>query len=186
MAIELFSSHQTGRFSMRLSELKENEFNHFYAAYLNRVKDEELLEALTSSAEWFMDYTAGLTKEKMAFSYAPHKWSIAEVLLHIIDTERIFQYRAFRFSRKDQTPVPGFEQDDYVRECDSKNRTKEDIAEEFLAVRESSLQLFKTMGTERLQYTGTASGMPWSVAALGFVISGHAKHHLQILEERYG
>jgi len=170
---------------MKLSELKENEFNHFYAAYLNRVREESLLEALFTSRDWFEHYALALTKEQLAYSYAPNKWTIAEVLLHIIDTERIFQYRAFRFSRKDQTPLPGFDQDDYVMECESEKRTKEDIVEEFLAVRAATLQLFKAMESHKLGYIGTASGMSWSVAALGFVISGHLKHHARILEERY-
>ena len=170
---------------MRLSELKENEFNHFYATYLNMVKDEELLEALDKSKDWFVDYTKGRTTEQLEYRYGPDKWTIAEVLLHIIDTERIFQYRAFRFSRKDSTPLPGFDHNDYVKECDSKTRTNNDIVDEFLAVRTATIQLFKYMDTKTLRLIGTASDMPWSVAALGFVISGHLKHHARILEERY-
>ncbi len=170
---------------MKLSELKENEFNHFYATYLNMVGEESLLEALATGMDWFEDYTMALTQEQLAFSYATDKWTIAEVLIHIIDTERIFQYRAFRFSRKDKTPLPGFDQDDYVRECDSEKRTKEDILEEFRTVRAATLQLFKAMESSKLRYIGTASGMSWSVGALGFVISGHLKHHAKILEERY-
>ena len=170
---------------MRLSELKENEFNHFYATYLNMVKDERLLEALDKSKDWFVDYTKGRTPEQLGHRYGPDKWTIAEVLLHIIDTERIFQYRAFRFSRKDSTPLPGFDHNDYVKECDSKTRTNNDIVDEFLAVRTATIQLFKYMDTKTLRLIGTASDMPWSVAALGFVISGHLKHHARILEERY-
>ncbi len=169
---------------MRLSELKENEFNHFYATYLNMVKDEELTEALAKTKEWFTTYALGLTKEKLEYRYAPNKWTVAEVLLHIIDTERIFQYRAFRFSRNDQTSLPGFDHDAFVRECESEKRTNVDIVEEFLAVRSATTQLFKFMGKEKLARIGTASDMPWSVAALGFVISGHLKHHALILEER--
>ncbi len=170
---------------MYLSELKENEFNHFYATYLNMVKDEQLLEALVLSKEWFVNYTSGLTKEKLAYAYGPKKWTIAEVLLHIIDTERIFQYRAFRFSRNDKTALPGFDHEAYVRECESENRTKDDIVMEFLAVRGGTIAIFKSLSQEKLRRIGTASDMPWSVAALGFVISGHLKHHAKILEERY-
>ncbi len=170
---------------MRLSELKENEFNHFYATYLNMVKDEELLEALIKSKNWFVEYTEGRTTEQLGHKYGPDKWTIAEVLLHIIDTERIFQYRAFRFSRKDNTPLPGFDHNDYVEQCDSETRTKKDIVDEFLSVRMATIQLFKSMDTKTLTQIGTASDMPWSVAALGFVISGHLKHHARILEERY-
>ncbi|WP_027075915.1 DinB family protein [Maribacter antarcticus] len=170
---------------MRLSELKENEFNHFYATYLNMVKDEELLEALVKSSDWFVDYITALKKEKLSYAYGPNKWSIAEVLLHIIDTERIFQYRAFRFSRNDQTALPGFDHEAYVRESESEKRTKGDIIAEFLTVRAATLGIFRALPNEKLKRIGTASDMPWSVAALGFVISGHLKHHAKILEERY-
>lgn len=170
---------------MRLSALKENEFNHFYATYLEKVMDETLLQALESSKDWFVAYTTGCSNDKLAYRYAEDKWTVAEVLLHLIDTERIFQYRAFRFSRKDSTPLPGFDQDVYVKECNSESRTKEDIVAEFLTVRAATIQLFGQMNGERLGQIGIASGMPWSVAALGFVISGHVKHHAVILEERY-
>jgi hypothetical protein len=170
---------------MKLSELNKNEFNHFYATYLNMVGEESLMEALESSMDWFIAYTSGLTAEKLAYSYGPNKWTIAEVLIHITDTERIFQYRAFRFSKNDQTPLPGFDHEDYVRKSESEKRTKEDIVAEFLAVREATLTLFRRMSKEKLGYIGNASAMPWSVAALGFVISGHLKHHARILEERY-
>ena len=170
---------------MRLSELEENEFNHFYATYLNMVGEESLMEALESSRDWFVSYSSVLTAEKLAYAYGPTKWTVAEVLIHITDTERIFQYRAFRFSKNDQTPLPGFDHEDYVKSSESKKRTKEDIIAEFLAVREATLVLFRSMSKENLKRIGTASDMPWSVAALGFVISGHLKHHAKILEERY-
>lgn len=170
---------------MRLSELKENEFNHFYATYLNRVGDESLLEALETSRDWYVNYAAGLSTEKLAFSYGPNKWTVAEVLIHITDTERIFQYRAFRFSKNDLTALPGFDHEAYNTQSESEKRTIEDIVAEFLAVRQATVTLFEAMSKEKLAYIGTASDMPWSVAALGFVISGHLEHHANILEERY-
>lgn len=168
---------------MRLSELKENEFDHFYATYLNMVREEELLEALENSRDWFVAYSLELTAEKLNYSYGPKKWTVAEVLIHITDTERIFQYRAFRFSKNDKTVLPGFDHEDYVKE--SEKLSIADIVAEFLAVREATLTMFRNMSTERLKHIGTASDMPWSVAALGFVISGHLKHHAKILQERY-
>lgn len=170
---------------MRLSELEQNEFNHFYATYLNMVGEEELLEALEKSRDWFVEYTSSRSIAQLGHSYGPDKWTVAEVLLHIIDTERVFQYRAFRFSRNDKTALPGFDHNSYVKECESEKRTKEAIIEEFLAVREASLTLFKSLTEGQIKRIGTASDMPWSVAALGFVISGHLKHHAKILEDRY-
>lgn len=171
---------------MKKKGLQSNEFGHFYAVYLNMLDGEdELLTCLVRGKEWFVEFANQLTAEKLAHRYANGKWTVAEVLIHLIDTERIFQYRAFRFSRNDMTPLPGFEQDGYVLECESEKRTKESIIKEFLSVREATLSLFNLLGEEKLKRIGIASDMPWSVAALGFVISGHQKHHVKILKERY-
>ena len=171
---------------MKKKDLKENEFGHFYATYLNMItNDEELLQCLEEEKERFIQFADKLTTAQLKHKYAEGKWTVAEVLIHIIDTERIFQYRAFRFSRNDMTPLPGFEQDGYVLESESEKRTKESIIEEFLYVRDVTINMFKLMSDEKLRRVGTASGMPWSVSALGFVISGHQRHHAKILRERY-
>lgn len=171
---------------MNITDLKENEFNYFYATYLNTLdKNEDLITGLTNGRNWFQGFVADLEDAQLTYRYASGKWSIAEVLVHLIDTERIFQYRAFRISRNDLTPLPGFEQDDYIQESESHKRTKEDILNEYITVRDASICLFKGMSDERLRRIGTASGMPWSVAALGLAISGHQKHHANILHDRY-
>lgn len=171
---------------MKTADLLKNEFNYFYATYLNTLdKDDDIMTALEEGKKWFKDFVDGLKEDQLGYKYAPEKWTIAEVLIHLIDTERIFQYRAFRISKNDKTPLPGFEQDDYVAESDSTSRTKDDILSEYLSVREATIRLFMTMTEEKLKRIGTASGMPWSVGALGLVISGHQKHHAGILEERY-
>ncbi|MFC3974013.1 DinB family protein [Maribacter confluentis] len=171
---------------MRISDLQENEFNYFYATYLRTLDEEDdLLMALIQGREWFQSFVERISTEQLAFKYAEGKWTIAEVLVHLVDTERVFQYRAFRISRNDKTPLPGFEQDDYVLESESDQLSKEDILNDFLAVRDASINLFKNMSRNKLQQIGTASGMPWSVAALGLAISGHQKHHEHILRDRY-
>jgi len=170
---------------MKKSELGTEEFNHFYATYINTLENVDLNEALLNGKKWFINFVNELPVAKLQHRYAEGKWTIAEVLLHIVDTERIFQYRAFRFSRNDMTPLPGFEQDGYILESDSENRSKENILEEYLAVRNATIMLFDNISAIKLKRVGTASDMPWSVAALGFVISGHQKHHANILMERY-
>jgi len=170
---------------MKKSELGTNEFNYFYATYLNVLDDVDLLQALVTGKDWFVSFIQNLPAHKLQHRYAPEKWTIAEVLMHLIDTERIFQYRAFRFSRNDMTPLPGFEQDGYVLESESAFKSKDDILQEYLTVRNATINLFKGMGTTKLKRVGTASDMPWSVAALGFVISGHQKHHANIILEKY-
>ncbi|WP_339840396.1 DinB family protein [uncultured Maribacter sp.] len=171
---------------MRITDLQVDEFNFFYATYLKKLDEQEdLMSALLKGQEWFQNFVAELNNEQLAYSYGEGKWTIAEVLVHLIDTERIFQYRAFRISRNDKTPMPGFEQDDYIIESNCNIRTKEDILEEYLSVRNASIILFKNMSETKLKRFGTASGMPWSVAALGLAISGHQRHHEIILKERY-
>lgn len=170
---------------MRKSELQDLGVTNFYNTYLNSLGDVNLLESLYEGKEWFMDFIKELPLEKLGYAYAENKWTIAEVLIHIIDTERIFQYRAFRFSRNDKMELPGFDQDQYITESNSLNRKKEDILEEYLAVRNSTITLFKNLGNDQLRRIGTASGLQWSVATLGFTISGHQKHHANILRDKY-
>jgi hypothetical protein len=106
-------------------------------------------------------------------------------LQHIIDSERVFQHRAFRFSRDDKSPLPGFDQDSYAEKSKADRRSKESIIEEYRIVRKSTISLFANLDRNDLEKTGTASSMEWSVAALGFVICGHQKHHRNIVRERY-
>lgn len=171
---------------MTTADLSTSEFNYFYATYLNTLSEtDDLLTALEEGKEWFKNFITKLENGQLRHSYEDGKWTVAEVLVHLIDTERIFQYRAFRFSRNDMTPLPGFEQDGYIFESRSNERTKASIVSEYIAVRESTQNLFQNLTGEQLKRTGTASGMPWSVAALGLVISGHQKHHVHILQQRY-
>jgi hypothetical protein len=121
----------------------------------------------------------------LSFRYAPGKWSVSEVLMHILDTERIFQYRALRLGRKDDTPLPGFDQDGYVPESCADGRTLKDLISEYRVIRESSLLLFKSLPSDRLLFKGNASGQDISLGALGFIMCGHQKHHRNILRERY-
>ena len=143
------------------------------------------MEELESGKEWMIDFLSNLSSSKLSYAYGDRKWTVAQVIIHIIDTERVFQYRAFRFSRKDKTELPGFDQDDFMAEVDVSNRSSKSLLEEYLAVREVTLSLYKNLAQEQLQYTGTASNIQWSVGGLGFVTSGHQKHHATILEERY-
>lgn len=125
--------------------------------------------------------------EKLEYRYEANKWTIKEVVSHLIDSERIFAYRALRFARKDKTPVAGFDENDYALESVANNRTIEDLLEEYTLVRQASIALYKTFGSdsEILKRTGIAGGGEVSVRALGFLIAGHEKHHCDIIRERY-
>ncbi|WP_299433685.1 DinB family protein [uncultured Maribacter sp.] len=152
---------------------------------LNTLEDVELMSELLNGKKQFLDLVETIDATKFSYAYGKDKWTVAEVLLHIIDTERVFQYRALCFCRNDKTALPSFNENDYVKEVSVANRNKENIVEEFLAVRESTITLFKNITKEQLLHTGTASNIQWSVGGLGFVICGHQKHHMKILKERY-
>ncbi|RMG77492.1 MAG: DinB family protein [Bacteroidetes bacterium] len=117
--------------------------------------------------------------------YAPDKWSVAEVVLHLMDTERVFAYRALRMARRDATPLPGFEQDDYVPFCGAEHRTRDSVLEAYAAVREATIALFENMDDEMMSFAGVASGAKLTPRAAMFIIAGHERHHLNILRERY-
>jgi uncharacterized damage-inducible protein DinB len=133
----------------------------------------------------FPEFISSIPDEKWTYAYGLDKWTIAEVLLHVLDTERVFQYRALRFGRNDNTPVPGFDQDQYVPESKANGRSKKSIIEEYSSIRKSSITLFSSFDEGILKRWGTANGFKMSVAALGFVMLGHQKHHRDVIRERY-
>lgn len=126
-----------------------------------------------------------LPAETVDYAYGPDKWTIKQMLGHMIDTERVFSYRAYCISRGDKTPFPGFEQDDYVANTDLSHRTMQGLSEEFKLLREANLAFINTLTDEQIERIGTASNHPVSVKALLYMIAGHELHHLNILKERY-
>jgi hypothetical protein len=117
--------------------------------------------------------------------YAPGKWSVGEVVGHLCDAERIMAYRALRFARADTTPVPGFEENDYAPAGRFDERTPESLLDEYRAVRAATLALFRNLPDGAGERRGIANGHPISVRALAYVITGHERHHLQVLKDRY-
>jgi hypothetical protein len=170
---------------MKKSELLKEDYNPYYHTYLLALGEVNLLEELSEGLSKFEKFIDEIPEEKLNYAYALGKWTVAEVLLHIIDTERVFQYRALCFSRNDKTSFPGFEQDDYVLNANASSRSKQNLLEDFRAVRSSSLTLFTSFLETDLQKRGVASGSSMSVGAVGFILSGHLNHHKRILEERY-
>lgn len=126
-----------------------------------------------------------IPEEKWSYRYAEGKWTIAELVLHLVDAERIFAYRALRIARKDQTPLPGFEENDYVIHSKASSRSKDSLMKELKAVQEATRLLFESFDEEQLECSGTASGGTTYVRGIGFIIIGHGLHHRNILRERY-
>jgi uncharacterized damage-inducible protein DinB len=170
---------------MRKSELALSDYGAFYQPYIDALGDVELMDIHQRQLQNFPKFIESIPDTKLNYAYDEGKWTVAEVLIHLIDAERVFQYRALRFSRGDLTPLRGFEQDDYVPHSNAGRRSKESITEEYKAVRKSTIALFSNFDRQTLQRKGVASNAKMSVAALGFIISGHQKHHRNIIRERY-
>lgn len=171
---------------MKISQLQPNEYSQFYANYVALVSDEySLLEELEISVHRLVKFVREIPMDKFDYRYAEGKWTIKDILQHLIDAERVFAYRALCFARNDKTELPGFEEDDYVIEANANKRSIQDLLTELLIVRQSSLALFKSFNDEQLMRIGKASNNPMSVRALGFIIIGHQNHHQRVFEERY-
>lgn len=171
---------------MKRNELAPQEFKEFYGVYLATLEDDTvLMDQLKKGYENFPKFINSIPDDKLTYAYAEGKWTVAQALLHIVDSERIFQYRAFRFSRADKTPLMGFDQDAYILENDPRGQSKESIIEAYRTVRASTIAIFETLDDAMLRHTGIASDLQWSVGGLGFVICGHQRHHRNIIRERY-
>ncbi len=162
-----------------------DEFAAFYRGYVEAVPAGDILEILSRNLDETLATLRGLDEERAGFRYAPGKWSLREVLGHIVDSERVFAYRALRIARDDATPLPGFDQDDYVRAAGFERRPFPGLLGEFEHLRRANLHLFAGFGEEELGRRGTANEQPISVRALLFILAGHERHHLGVLRERY-
>ena len=170
---------------MKPSELNPEEYPAYFSTYLATVADENLIEELEISVHRLIKFVQNIPLDKFDYQYASGKWTIKDILQHLIDSERIFAYRALRFARNDKTSLPGFEEDDYAREANGSKRSIQDLLTEMAVVRQATLSLFKTFSEEQLVSIGTASNKQVSVRAIGFVIIGHQNHHQKVFEERY-
>ncbi len=164
---------------------EDHESHDYFKLYINQVSGDDFLQTLKEAHHNSMEFYKKLPVEKWDYRYDEGKWSIKEVLIHILDTERIFAYRALRISRNDKTPLQGFEQDDYVPFYNVENRSITSLIDEYDALRRSTIAMFQNFDDAMLERMGTASEHPVSVRALGYMIAGHEIHHLRILRERY-
>lgn len=171
---------------MKSSQLQHTEYALFYANYMAQISDEyTLVEELEISLHRLIKFVQDLPMDKFDYRYAEEKWTIKDIIQHIIDAERIFTYRALRFARNDKTDLPGFEENIYAVEANANKRSIMDLLTELSAVRHSTLLLFKTFTDEQLMLSGTANGNSMTVRAIGFVIIGHQNHHQKVFKERY-
>jgi hypothetical protein len=164
---------------------QSNDYAPYYGKYIMLVPDGDFVEILETQLREMKQLLEPLTDGQGDFRYAPGKWSIKESLGHVNDAERVFAYRILRIARGDQTPLPGFEQDDYVKIANASTRKLSDLLEEFTAIRRASIELIRSLDDPSWLRRGTASGKEVSVLAIAFIIAGHAFHHRAIFEEKY-
>ena len=163
----------------------KTEYDPYYEKYVSLVENRDVLDTLAGQPTMLHDLLTAVPEEKGSFAYAEGKWSVKEVLGHLIDGERMFAYRLFRISRDDQTPIEGFEQDGYIVNAHSNNRSFADLLEEFSLLRRANMVLFQNLDDTAWERVGTANNVRISVRALVYIMAGHIEHHLGILKERY-
>ncbi len=161
------------------------EYAQYYDRYISLVEGADLLGTLDAQRRQMMLLLSGRDDADGDFRYAPDKWTAKEVLGHVCDTERVFNYRALSIARGDQTPLPGFEQDDYVRNGPFRRLPLAEIIEEYIAVRRATISLLRNLDDAAWARRGIANKNEITVRALGYIIAGHELHHRRLLEQRY-
>jgi uncharacterized damage-inducible protein DinB len=163
----------------------ETDYAPYYKSYIENIEGDNILEILNKQNQLTQNVLNSFSEYKGNYSYAPGKWTVKEVVGHMTDTERVFAYRALCIARGEKQPLPGFEQDDYVKEGNFNKRELFDLNYDYRLLRESNLLLFKSFDDKILARRGTASGYEVTVNALLFMIAGHSFHHIEILKTRY-
>ncbi len=184
--------HRTGILTFNLLNKKCNmarpylsRVPEFYHGYINYVQQDDIMEAFREHTAMLEQFLDKIPTEKQTFRYAAGKWSIKEVLQHIIDAEKIFAYRALCFARKESQSLPGFDENSYAANSKADKRNWNDLREEFRLLRRSTMLMFKSFDEEQLESAGVSNGKSIYVRAIGYIIIGHAAHHAHIIRERY-
>lgn len=169
----------------KLTRPLEGEYSPYYDTYISKVPAGDVLQVLSKQLDETQALLKSIPEDQGGHRYAPDKWSIREVIGHLIDSERIFAYRALRFARGDSNPLPGFDQDEYVRASGSDRRKLADLAAEFGHLRRATIAMLGSLDENAPERRGKANNNEISVRALAYVMAGHERHHIDILKERY-
>jgi len=157
----------------------------FYHGYISTVKEDDLIAGLKSSTKNLFELLKSIPKEKYDHQYAEGKWTVKEVVQHMLDGERVFSYRALRFARKDDTPLPGFDENLFAQTAKADKRNWNDMVEEFAALRKANEAMFASFDKDQLESSGVASESSTYVLGIGYILAGHVNHHCKIIKERY-
>lgn len=170
---------------MNSNQLSKNEYPVVNAPYIESLENVNLIEELEICVHDFIRFVQNIPMDKFDYRYADGKWTIKEIIQHIIDAERVFSYRALRISRNDQTDLAAFDENSYNANTNANARSLQDLLTELATARQSTLQLFKSLSQEQMHLTGLVSSNRISVRAIGFMIIGHQKQHQNIFKELY-
>lgn len=170
---------------MKSNQLPINEYDDFYKSYIQVLENVELIEELEICLHEFIKFVQNIPMDKFDYRYEVGKWTIKEIIQHLIDSERVFSYRALRISRNDKTHLPGFNENDYVSNSNGNDRNLQNLLTELAVVRQATLSLFNSFSQEQLTKIGITSNNEVSVRAIGFIIIGHQKHHQKVFTEMY-
>ncbi len=165
--------------------LNPNEFAPYYVDYIKLVPEQDIVKGLTNQNEEIIHFFTSIPVFKHEFRDEEGKWTVKDIILHLIDAERILSYRALRIARNDKTALPGFEENDYVVSARANERDFESLLTEYKTVRQATISLFESFSKEDLQQLGLASNYSVSVRGIGYIILGHELHHKEIILERY-
>ena len=171
---------------MNVGRPASDEIPAHFVGYIGKVPESDPVAVLTSQIDVTAALLRGVSETDALKRYAPGKWSVKEVVGHLADTERIMAYRALRIARGDETPLPGFDENAYVPPAKFDARPLADLVADLRTVRAGTLALFRSFDADAWRRRGTASGKDVSVRALGYMIPGHERHHVEILKTRYG
>jgi hypothetical protein len=170
---------------MKTVRPRPDEYDEAFERYVSRVPEADVLAALERQPAELAAALAAVPPERERFRYAPGKWSIRDVAGHMLDSERVFGYRALCIARGEKASLPGFEENDYAASAGYDRRTLASILEEFAALRASHVLMLRHVDDEAWGHVGTANGLPITPRALAYVLAGHVRHHLAVLAEKY-
>lgn len=168
-----------------MSRPEEPEYDPYYQKYIALVPEDDIIDALEAQPDKLRELIGRLDEDRGSHAYAEGKWTIKEVLSHLIDGERIFAYRVLRIARGDKTPIEGFEQDGYIENSHANGRSFSELLDEFMLLRQANISFFRNLQEDDWIRSGTANKVDISVRALAWIMAGHVRHHIGILGSRY-
>jgi hypothetical protein len=168
-----------------MSKPSITDYPQYFGRYINQVPEDDLEQAFSNQSNILPAFLSSITEEKSLHTYAEGKWTLREMLQHIIDTERIFNYRALCISRKEIVSLPSFDENLYAANSNANIRSWQSLIDEFFHVRITTEDLYKSFTEEMLEQKGTANNKSINVVSIGFIAIGHVYHHKQVIEERY-